>query len=134
MEAKIAKDGAGLAPAGHQILTQIAYGPKRAEKVNANNRLPGADIQRHKVVLIGILYRQCHPHDCPKGTLHNQPITCGCGAQALFHADLRFFNAALMPTSQRIHGRAASCDLTKQINGSSSTSGRFRGGPLTQEI
>jgi hypothetical protein len=27
--------------------------------VDANNRLPGADIQRHKVVLIGILSRQC---------------------------------------------------------------------------
>jgi hypothetical protein len=26
--------------------------------VDANNRLPGADIQRHKVVLIGILLRQ----------------------------------------------------------------------------
>jgi hypothetical protein len=33
--------------------------------VDANNCLPGADIQRHKVVLIGILLRQCHPRDCP---------------------------------------------------------------------
>ena len=125
MQAKIAKDGAGLAPARHQIFTQIADGPKRAEEMDANNRLPGADTQRHKVVLIGILYRQCHPRDCPKGTLLNQPITCGCGAQALFHADLRFFNAALMPTSQRFHGSAASSRLTKQFTGFASTSGRF---------
>jgi hypothetical protein len=54
--------------------------------VDANNRLPGADIQRHKVVLIGILYRQCHPRDCSLETLPNQSITYGCGAQALFHA------------------------------------------------
>jgi hypothetical protein len=39
--------------------------------VDANNRLPGADIERHKVVLIGILYRQCHPRDCLFGTLLN---------------------------------------------------------------
>jgi hypothetical protein len=71
MQAKIAQDGAGLAAAGHQILTQIADGPKRAEEVDANNRLPGADIERHKVVLIGILYRQCHPRDCLFGTLLN---------------------------------------------------------------
>ncbi|MCA3388134.1 MAG: hypothetical protein INF65_05820 [Roseomonas sp.] len=58
MQAKITEDSAGLAAAWHQILTQIADGPKRAEEVDANNRLPGADIQRHKVVLIGILLRQ----------------------------------------------------------------------------
>ncbi|MFN8983258.1 MAG: hypothetical protein ACK5X9_12150 [Alphaproteobacteria bacterium] len=61
MQAKIAQNGAGLAAAGHQILPQIADGAKRAEQVDANNRLPGADIQRHTVVLIGILLRQCHP-------------------------------------------------------------------------
>ena len=61
MQAQIAKDGAGLAPAGYQILPQIADGPKGTEEMDANNRLPGADIQRHKVVLIGILSRQCHP-------------------------------------------------------------------------
>jgi hypothetical protein len=43
--------------------------------MDANNRLPGADIQRHKVVLIGILLRQHHPLDCPKRTPYNQPIT-----------------------------------------------------------
>jgi hypothetical protein len=93
--------------------------------MDANNRLPGADIQRHKVVLIGILYRQRHPRDCPLGTLLNYAITCGCGTQAQFHAKLRFFNAALMPTSQRIHAKAASSGLTKQITGFASTSGRF---------
>jgi hypothetical protein len=61
MQTKITQNGAGLAAAGHQILTQIADGPKRTKQVDANNRLPGADIQRHKVVLIGILLRQCHP-------------------------------------------------------------------------
>jgi hypothetical protein len=71
--------------------------------VDANNRLPGADIERHKVVLIGILYRQCHPRDCLFGTLLNHSITCGCGAQGLFHAKMRFFNAALMLASQSIH-------------------------------
>jgi hypothetical protein len=93
--------------------------------VDANNRLPGADIQRHKVVLIGILLRQCHPHDCPKGTLLNQPITCGCGTQALFHAQMRFFNAALMLASQPIHTEAARYSITTLHHGFASTSGRF---------
>ena len=65
MQTKIAQDGARLAATGHHILTQIAYRPKRAEEMDANNRLSGADIQRHKIVLIGILSRQYHPRDCP---------------------------------------------------------------------
>jgi hypothetical protein len=59
MQAKITQNGAGLAAAGHQILSKVADGTQRAEKMDANNRLAGADIQRHKVVLIGILSRQC---------------------------------------------------------------------------
>jgi len=44
---------------------------------------------------------------------------------------MRFFNAALMLASQRLHSRAADYGITKQRNGSASTSGRFKVGPQT---
>jgi hypothetical protein len=59
MHAKITQNGAGFAAPGHQILAKVANGTQRAEKMDANSRLSGADIQRHQVVLIGILSRQC---------------------------------------------------------------------------
>jgi hypothetical protein len=55
--------------------------------MDANSRLPGADIQRHKVVLIGILSRQClTPEISPLGRHIGKAITYGCIGQALFHA------------------------------------------------
>jgi hypothetical protein len=87
MHAKIAQNGPGLAAAGHQILAKVADGAQRAEKMDANSRLAGADIQRHKVVLIGILSRQClTPEKGPSGRHPSKAITYGCIGQALFHA------------------------------------------------
>jgi hypothetical protein len=60
--------------------------------MDANSRLPGADIQRHKVVLIGILSRQClTPEIGPLGRHSGKAITYGCIEQALFHAREAFF-------------------------------------------
>jgi hypothetical protein len=59
MQAKISQNGARLAAPWHQILAKVANGTQRAKKMDANSRLAGTDIQRHKVVLIGILSRQC---------------------------------------------------------------------------
>jgi len=44
---------------------------------------------------------------------------------------MRFFNVALMLPSQRLHSKAAIYDLSRQHNGSTSTSGRFKVGPAT---
>jgi hypothetical protein len=92
MHAKIAQNGARLAAPWHQILAKVADGAQRAEKMDSNSRLPGADIQRHKVVLIGILSRQClTPEISPLGRHFGKSITYGCIGQALFHARQAFF-------------------------------------------
>jgi hypothetical protein len=60
--------------------------------MDANSRLAGTDIQRHKVVLIGILSRQClTPEISPLGRHIGNIITYGCIGQALFHAGEAFF-------------------------------------------
>jgi hypothetical protein len=60
--------------------------------MDANSRLAGTDIQRHKVVLIGILSRQClTPEISPLGRHVGKIITYGCIGQALFHAGDAFF-------------------------------------------
>jgi hypothetical protein len=46
---------------------------------------------------------------------------------------MRFFNAALMLASQRIHTGAARYAMTELHNGFGSTFGRFEVGPLTKE-
>ena len=92
MQAKISQNGARLAAPGHQILAKVANGAQRAEKMDANSRLAGADIQRHKVVLIGILSRQClTPEISPLGRYDVNVITYGCIGQVLFHAWEAFF-------------------------------------------
>jgi hypothetical protein len=55
--------------------------------MDANGRLAGADIQRHKVVLIGIFSRQCRtPEIRPLGRHEGKVITYSCIGQVLFHA------------------------------------------------
>ena len=92
MHAKIAQNGARLAAPWHQILAKVANGTQRTKKMDANSRLPGADIQRHKVVLIGMLSRQCFaPEKGPLGRHIGKAITYGCVEQALFHAHQALF-------------------------------------------
>jgi hypothetical protein len=92
MQAKIPQNSPRLAATGHQIFAKVADGTQCAEKMDANSRLAGAHIQRYKVVLIGILSRQCFtPEICPLGRHKRKAITYGCIEQVLFHAWEAFF-------------------------------------------
>jgi hypothetical protein len=131
MQAQISQNGARLAAPGHQILAKIANGTQRAEKMDANSRLPGADIQRHKVVLIGILSRQClTPEISLLGRHFRKAITYGCIGQALFHVREAFFNVAMMFASRLFHTGPSICKKPPQTSGSTSTSGGFLVGAL----
>jgi hypothetical protein len=99
--------------------------------MDANSRLAGADIQRHKVVLIGILSRQClTPEISPLGRHIGKAITYGCKGQALFHAREAFFNVAIMFASRPFHTGPSICKKPPQTSGSTSTSGGFLVGAL----